>query len=374
MLTDDSLTQIRKTAFGVTEQHSTWGVLLDQLRVTFGASSAFLRASPLPNRSKRGIWHDSGADPETKGQYVSQWAAHDLWANHPLGHVNSTAGRCFIGSSIVPRSDLKRSCFYNEFGRRVGFSTVMTALVEDGISEIGLPTKLALFRAEGLPDFDANALRAFQSLQPTLRKALHNFWERECIGWRPSDVEQTLEAFHCQVLVLRKDGTIDYRNEEARVSEKQGWLSSGGGRLRSVGQLSNAQLVVLLEQAYAGTHQEAGFLVATGGALRTGWIQVSKITHDSAFSVHWPRGEVLLVAHLTDGVRAKELRLAALASRCGLTPAESKVLGLLARSKPPAEVATALRITIHTVRTHVKKILEKTECTRMVDLVLLLAE
>jgi DNA-binding CsgD family transcriptional regulator len=56
----------------------------------------------------------------------------------------------------------------------------------------------------------------------------------------------------------------------------------------------------------------------------------------------------------------------------GLTPAEARLAVLLAQGHHLDEVATILKISIHTARTHLKRILGKTNVTRQSDLVRLL--
>lgn len=61
----------------------------------------------------------------------------------------------------------------------------------------------------------------------------------------------------------------------------------------------------------------------------------------------------------------------ALATAFDLTPAEIRTLERLLGGSSPAEIASDLRVTLPTVRTHLSNIFAKTGAARQVDLVLL---
>lgn len=75
----------------------------------------------------------------------------------------------------------------------------------------------------------------------------------------------------------------------------------------------------------------------------------------------------LLIARLK-GNRAPA-SLEALGAVHGLTDAERDILSALVAGKTTADIAKTHHITIHTVRKHVATLMEKTGCTRQVDLV-----
>lgn len=64
-----------------------------------------------------------------------------------------------------------------------------------------------------------------------------------------------------------------------------------------------------------------------------------------------------------------QMPAAALALLYDLTPAETRVLELVAEGKAPADVANHLGISLNTAKTHLKHVFEKTDCNRQADLV-----
>lgn len=58
-----------------------------------------------------------------------------------------------------------------------------------------------------------------------------------------------------------------------------------------------------------------------------------------------------------------------LAAMYDLTPAEARVASALCAGDAPSDIADRHNLSIHTVRSQVKAVLEKTSCTRQAELV-----
>lgn len=362
---DDVLNRLRLGAFEAAADARCWRVFVDDVARAFGATSCILHSSS--NTACGGIWIDNHPDPAAVPLYGRHWRLQDPWANHPRGHRSSVAGRCFIGSDLVPWPQLKRTAFYNEFGRRAGLKGVMSALVDDG--RAADPWKLVVFREDGLPDFAPPQLRAFQALQPSLRKALQSFMALRQLHAQASAVELTLEAMPSPVFVLRRDGWLEHANGLAR-----GWWSAGAarviaGRIEGMAQICGSRWRDALLAAAAGVPQQLGLWLPEQRQVSTASLLMSAVARDTPVAGHWPRADILVVIQQDNTARTRQARLEALASRCRLTPVELQVLRRLADGEPPESVAQAQGVTLYTVRTHIRHLLEKTSTSRMVDLV-----
>lgn len=375
MIDDDALQQMKLTAFEAASDASRWNTLVKDIRHHFGASSVYFRSPASPGMPARVWWVDSGTDADTKARYVQQWGRQDPWAIHPLGHDRSLAGRCFIGSQILPWKELVRTEFYNDFGRTVGLKGVMSALVEDGRNgSIAPPTRLALFREHGLPEFDVSQLRAFQSLQPAFRRALHSYWAFEKLRADASVVSQTLDAMPSPLWVLRRDRSVDFANHAARALDGKGLIRCVAGKLASAAQLHEARLSELLELASAGMAQEIGLWAPDAGGFSTAAMHLTRVLPDSAIARHWPHSEVLMVLQHDNAARTKEARIQAIAARCRLTAAELRVLRRLSGGDATQAIAQDLGVGLPTIRTHIRRLLEKTYSRRLIDLLRLVGD
>jgi DNA-binding CsgD family transcriptional regulator/PAS domain-containing protein len=366
---------MRLTAFEASTDSSRWSVLVEDIRRSFGATSAYFRSPSSPGKPAAIWWVDTGTDAATRTAYVQQWGLQDPWAIHPMGHGRSATGRCFIGSQILPWQDLVNTGFYNDFGRAVGLKGVLSAMVEDGSGNSVAPqTKLALFRADGLPEFDEQQLRAFQALQPALRRALHSYWAFQ--HWRAaqSAMAQTLDAMPSPMCVLRRDRTIEYVNAAAKALEGQSILRFLGGKLGQVAQILESQLLASLNLAFAGIPQEIGIWMPRRNGFATAALHLTRILPDSPIACQWHHADVLMVIHFDNAARTKETRLQAISARYGLTLAERQVLRRLANGESAQAVAQAQGVGLPTVRTHIRHLLDKCHAARLVDLLRLVGD
>jgi DNA-binding CsgD family transcriptional regulator len=71
---------------------------------------------------------------------------------------------------------------------------------------------------------------------------------------------------------------------------------------------------------------------------------------------------------LDDREVSRRSRTRGIVARYALTAAEEKVLNGLVRGRTPEEAAAELGITMNTIRTHVRHILQKTGSRRIADL------
>lgn len=373
MIDDASLTRLKLAASEAAADPSLWQPYVADLARCLGATSVHFRTPDPPGAAGAPWWVAHGAAPELLDEYARHWGAHDPWANHPRGHKASTVGRCYIGSEFLSWRELQRTPFYNEFGRRAGLKGVVSALVDDGGDGLGAVTKIALFREDGQPEFEPEQQRALQHLQPSLRRALRSQWAFRRVQAQASAIEQTLQALPHAVFVLAANAELAHANSHGRRLEADGVLRTRGRRVTGLAQLADRHIGHLVAAAGAGIVQECGLWLAGGTEFRTGHVLLSALAPGSPLAANWPRAAVLMAVQWDDPVRTRRARLEALCSRTRLTLAEQQVLkGLLAGSTAE-EIAQAQGVQMCTVRTHVRRLLEKTYTRRVVDLVRLVA-
>jgi DNA-binding CsgD family transcriptional regulator len=369
VIDDEVLTRLKLTAYEAASDGARWQCFLDDLRRCFGATSAHLRVTPPPGHKGELWWVESGIDPEVKIQYSTHWGAHDPWGLHPDGHKRSTTGRCYVGSQILPWSDLVKTAFYNDFGRFSGLKGVMSAMVEDGGHSGRAPeTKLVLFRDPVLPEFDAQALKAYESLQEPLRRAFNSFWMLRQVQDLSLAVEEAFNASASAIFVLRHDGVLEYANKAGEHFHRQGMVQIQGGEVRSIAQLCHANLRDMMRAAGASGTQECLLWAVQEHQVRTGRMSLAPVSDQAALLNHWPRARFLLTIEIDNAARAQCARLDAIRLHYALTPTETKVLALLAQGQTAEAVALAHGVRISTVRSQIRSLLEKTYSRRMVDL------
>lgn len=373
MINDASLQRLKLAASEAAADASLWQPYVADLARCLGATSVHFRTPKPPGAAGTPWWVAHGAGPDLLEQYARHWGAHDPWANHPHGHKASTVGRCYIGSEFLSWPDLQRTPFYNDFGRRAGLKGVLSTLVDDDSDGLGAITKIALFREDGQPEFEPEQQRALQHLQPSLRRALRSQWAFRLVQAQASAVEQTLEALPHAVFLLAGNADLEHANGHGSRLRAEGVVRTVGSRISGLAQLRDRNLEHLVAAAGAGLPQERGLWLAGEREFRTGHVLLSALSPASPLAAHWPRAAVLMSVQWDDPVRTRRARLEALNSRTRLTSAEQLVLKGLIAGSTAEEIALAQGVQVSTVRTHVRRLLEKTYTRRVVDLVRLVA-
>jgi DNA-binding CsgD family transcriptional regulator len=133
-----------------------------------------------------------------------------------------------------------------------------------------------------------------------------------------------------------------------------------------------------LQVADASSAQRLRSLLTEAGSAGGGAVQVPRPSGRPLALVtsplsHAPSGlGPIHAVFITDPDAEIEAPAAALTRLYGLTRTESEVAGELLAGRTPEELAAELGISVHTARTHVKRILAKTETRRQSELVRLL--
>ncbi|MES2784322.1 MAG: helix-turn-helix transcriptional regulator [Pseudomonadota bacterium] len=369
MVTDEELSCVRELAYEASSEPAKWSGVLDRVRELFDATSSHLRATPPEGHRGEIWWLESGLDPAAKQGYSERWGAYDPWGNHPDGHRKSRAGRCFIGSQILPWRELVKTAYYNEFGRFAGTKGVMTAMIEDSLSGAVAPeVKLVLFREPSLPEYEPDALRAFQALQVPLRRAVNGYWAFRFLHGQAEAAQEAFEL-QSQPLFLATSNLLLLHCNRAASQFCGASGSVSLGRLRRLANLTEEMLLELARSAPSGGPQVKAVWWMLDAQIRTGRIRIQPLSPVSPLRRIWPGTELVITVEASGDVEDLQVKVEGLRSLYRLTPAEVRTLAGLSSGRSPEDVCADLGVRISTVRTHIRRLLEKTGSQRIVDLV-----
>ena len=94
-----------------------WPGVIDAVRRRVNADQAVLFS--VPQTRAVDIWHvGSQTDPELTREYALEFAPEDAWGLAAKRLTGPIAGRVLTGEELIPRSDFRRTRFFNEFLRR----------------------------------------------------------------------------------------------------------------------------------------------------------------------------------------------------------------------------------------------------------------
>lgn len=175
-----------------------------------------------------------------------------------------------------------------------------------------------------------------------------------------------LRCFEClpkPTLLLRPDGAIERANAAAReLLLDRHCLRIAYGRVVGFAGKSSEPFEEAWARSLAGRVSRAVVTMFAGGAQL--WqVEMAPMQIESAAA-----SEPALMMTIHAPVRP-ERGIVALARIFGLTCAEARVLAHLADDRTPAEIGTALGVSVATVRTHLQSLFQKTGARRQPELV-----
>jgi DNA-binding CsgD family transcriptional regulator len=97
-------------------------------------------------------------------------------------------------------------------------------------------------------------------------------------------------------------------------------------------------------------------------------LRLAPLAPDSPYAATWPAACALLVLEMPMPETSHVAWMRRMAHRFQLTDAETRVLREFITGADPSEVAARAKLSINTVRSHLKAIFEKTGCHRQAEL------
>ena len=342
-----------------------WTAFLRRTRDVFGGAGASLIAHDfMANDTQIAITAE--IDPDAMAAYAAHWHHLDPWAASPLT-PRSNAGLVLHGEQMIASSDLRRTAFFNEFGRRYGI-VALIGFIEVSPEALSCLSIIAPADDASWPDEDA---RFLQSLLPSVQRAigLHRRLESASLGRLQSAA--VLDRLAHGVLFLSARGRVLSTNRAAdAILRARDGLSLVRGELRAA-TLAVTQDLRDAVTAAIGRHGDAT------ACARPLLLQRPSLRRPLSVTVAplplARRGVVtdgaVAVMVVTDTDLASRVNVDVLRATWQLTPAEARLVGCLAAGMSLSDAARQLDVKIGTARTRLKLIFEKTGTRRQADLV-----
>lgn len=333
--------------YGAASGECSWAESLDAFSAAVGAP--LLLKVPGTGCRALPMVAGGGIAPDSLREYRERFLASDP-CSELLRNAPTEAIRAF--STLSQKTRLERTTFYSEWMAPQGFTTdkLLVALVDQG-AELG-EVVLSVFAASG-KSANEHVQRLVSTALPHLRRAL-GLWDRV----RQSKIaalsaKRVLDYLPMGVVMLDDDGTPYTASEKACAILKEsgtGCSQSGGmGNCTHVGDLARR-----IRDDRGSRHS------ATGGG--------KELTYDYMLTADENEGSqvVFLFASGMRCLPSAEM----LQARYGFSERESEMAVALCRGMTPLEAAETFRIAMPTVRTHIRRLLEKTGVQRQTELVM----
>jgi DNA-binding CsgD family transcriptional regulator len=273
---------------------------------------------------------------------------------------------------MVSDSDLERSQIYQELMRPIDawHGAIMNVHRDSGVL-----APMAFFRARNERPFGDDHLDALRALAPHFNRALRVTMRLREMEARANALAEVSDGTLTALMLTDAYGRVAEANGLARaILEETDGLMVRDGLLRAARGDDNTRLVRLILEAAGGVDdfaftRKSGVMQVARPSCRRSLALVVSPTRDAASP--FGRSHAVCIS-FADPERGPEVDADLLARLYGLTGREAAVAALLVQGRSPSEAAQELAMTENTVRTHIRRALEKTGAERLADLVRLL--
>jgi DNA-binding CsgD family transcriptional regulator/PAS domain-containing protein len=314
-------------------------------------------------------------DPFYLRQYEVHFSAVNVWlqrlANQTRsGDIRNTLDAC-------SNSELVRTEYYNDWLRPQDlFFGYGGTIFRNG----AVTTNIAAMRSRRAGPFGKQETALLQLLMPHLQRAIQLHRRLATAEAERNSSLEALEHLAAGVILTKANGQVLFRNRAARqIVDRKDGLHIGSAGLSAASSRETKELRKLTAEAgliVSGlpTHESRGMMtVSRPSARRPLFLLVVPLCVDYARRQLLSAGEIPTALILISDPEADLTPDSADLQRSfALTRAEARFASALMGGKSVEEAAAELRITIHTARTHLKRILSKTGTRRQGELIHLL--
>jgi DNA-binding CsgD family transcriptional regulator/PAS domain-containing protein len=360
---ESELMRLVLAAHEAATEPSVWPTFLADYARLVGADITIIQRHHLSQHRSAAL-ATFGMSQRFTDSYNNYYSRVNVWREHGR-HLYAT-GRIVLDPEMYPRPLLKRCEFYNDCLLPNGGTHSMAGVVACKGDEAVVLTSLREDGKEGWEEGD----------RPTVGILLPHVARARATEERLHLLEAgetVLNGLDLGVLLLASDGRVCFRNRAAEsILHARDGLSLRNERIVASDSDTEASLQRLLRYAIApGESIECppGVLVPRAEFRRPYYVTAAPLrrTLRPFLGMTTPIAVVLI----TDPERHRTVAGDTLKEMYGLTPKEATLAIMLGEGLTLAQAAERLEMRYETARTHLRRILSKTETARQTDLVLL---
>ncbi len=351
MLSSEKVLEIIREAYESVRLPQRWPSFLGHLRDATRAEAAGSFVQDIPAQTGT-VLCQVGGDPASVSRYHDYYARINPW----FRMARARQGEVRVGRA----RDVRGTEYYEDFWHPQGFDDTLTAYTFSGAERCGGVT---VTRRRGAPAFSAEDLSLFSALVEHLQQVQHLREQLDRFESSSQVLLEILERVPQGIVVLDPRGRVLALNRGAQA------LLRGDSPLHLVAgeiQLRAPREAAAFARLVSGAIRTAlGQGSEPGGSLRVHvdpeqqplWLVVTPLpVSPSLFGLGTPAVLVFL-SRLGAG---PTLELPRVQQLFGVTTAEARIAIGIARGLTVPEISRSFKITANTVRTHLKRVYEKT--------------
>lgn len=346
--------------YATVEVPAAWPSALAKVSGLLDASVGMI-ATPSSSQRQSPFYVDYNHSPEAAEAYARHYHAQDEMLHRAVGEGLFRVGTAVLGEEVVSRQELHKTAYYNEFMRpMMNAESAMAAVLSDEATDHCLPSLFtSFFRRPGAEPFTQKDVQQLMQIAPHLRRAVMLRHTMLDLVERQAHLATAFDAFSQPIMLLTPDGQLIHAN------------------LAGQDQLDDWQC-----QRHLGRWpREIDKTIHLAGK---GQVAAARLTGKSAtlIVIAYPLGERMaavmdcrpstIMLLIVDTRKPPSELYGAVAKAYGLTPAETRLLPLLAQAMAPAEMAGRMCVDISTIRTQLSSIYGKTGLRRQQDVMVML--
>jgi DNA-binding CsgD family transcriptional regulator len=287
--------------------------------------------------------------------------------------LSAKTGNVVANSELIPIDEFRATRFYKEWAQPQGYLDAVSATLETSATGY---TALAVARHERDGLVDDEMKRRMQLLAPHFRRAATIGRLVEAHRVEAATLTDALDGLAAGMFLVDATGRIVHANVQGHAMLAEATVIKGsGGRFSATDPLADKTLSDIFMAADAGDLAAGANGIATPLMARDGerWVaHVLPLMSGARRRAHLAYSAVAAV-FVRKAAPDLSSPLQTISDLYDLTPAERRVLIAIVEVGGVPDVAPALGISEATVKTHLRRLFEKTSTRRQADLVKLLA-
>lgn len=309
----------------------------------------------------------TGFDPEAVASYAAHYSHVNVWAQN---EDKLCSGSVVTSAMLYPDADLVRTEYYNDWLKPQGLFHALGGVV---VKKETLAVKFSALRSSRRGMYSENELALYRLLMPHLQRAvsLHRHLAHTRLPGQAAVA--SLDLLPTAVWLLGASGELLHANPAAQQLSQRGnvitQMTNGRPRARAVSEDQRLQrLIHSALQTDLGLGLEAGGTMMMWGNNGGGMLHVMVTPLASGLDGFGSAAAVFA----TDPKTLPHNLEGNLRRFYELTKAEARMAAALVAGESVLEFSEQCGISVATARTHLKRIMAKTDTRRQSDLVRLM--
>ncbi len=364
MIHAETTAQLILTLFEAVQNAAHWQMFLEGFTGALGSDQGSLMVWNLEFQHNSVACY-TGASEEDRREYLERWVGEDPWMTRL--HGEAPEGLFIPSHEITPDEALETTEVYQKYLKPRNWH------YGGGVMALRSPvlfSTLSTLRSKHKGPITEEERAWVQQLVPYLQMAarLHEQFSR--LKTEHDASQAHLDLLPHGLAMVGPEGYLLVANRQMRAMlDASDGLGQQEHRLK-VWAAEGREVEQWLKLAQAGRAIPRRLAVRRPSGRRPYWVTVTPVAAANGV----PLGSLQPIATVTaiDPESRTAPDPAAMAAMFGMTPAECRLAELLASGLTLQEAALQLFISLHTAKTHLKRILSKTGTRRQADLVSLL--